>query len=96
MGTLVQGKFWRENETCGWGKVLPVPTSCIKSASGKTYEKTIKMLGIKAHCNENPISVFQEKELRGLSLNFHIQVSVSDLYIPRIGPQNRQTDFGNI
>jgi hypothetical protein len=26
-------------------------------------------------------------ELRGLSLNFHIHVSVSDLYIPRTGPQ---------
>jgi hypothetical protein len=24
--------------------------------------------------------------LRGLSPNFHIHVSVSDLYIPRIGP----------
>jgi hypothetical protein len=38
------------------------------------------------HCNENPIYVFPEKELRGLSLNFHIHVSVRDLYIPRIGP----------
>jgi hypothetical protein len=53
------------------------------------------------HCNENPIYVFPEKELRGLSPKFHIHVSVSDLYIPRIGPhiflqQNRQTDRGNI
>ncbi len=38
------------------------------------------------HCNEYPIYVFPEKELRGLSPNLHIQVSVSDLYIPRIGP----------
>jgi hypothetical protein len=50
------------------------------------------------HCNENPIYVFPEKGLRGLSPNFHIHVSVSDLY--RIGPhfflqQNRQTDNGN-
>jgi hypothetical protein len=40
-------------------------------------------------------------ELRGLSHNFHIHVSVSDLFIPRIGPhfwlqQNRPTDTGNI
>ncbi len=40
-------------------------------------------------------------KLRGLSPNFHIHVSVSDLYIPRISPrisrqQNRQTDHGNI
>jgi hypothetical protein len=53
------------------------------------------------HCNGNPIYVFPEKELRGLSPIFHIHVSVSDLYIPRIGPhiflqQNRQTDRGNI
>ncbi len=28
------------------------------------------------HCNENPIYVFLEKELRGHSLNFHMHVSV--------------------
>ncbi len=39
-----------------------------------------------AQCNKNPIYVFPEKELRGLSPNFHIHVSVNDLYIPRIGP----------
>jgi hypothetical protein len=38
------------------------------------------------HCNENPIHVSQEKKLRGLSPNFHLHVSVRDLYIPRIGP----------
>ncbi len=38
------------------------------------------------HCNENPIYLFPEKQLRGLSSNFHIHVSVSYLYIPRIGP----------
>jgi hypothetical protein len=48
------------------------------------------------HCNENPIYVFPEKELRGLIPNFHFHVSVNDLYIPRIGPhiflqQNKQT-----
>jgi hypothetical protein len=36
------------------------------------------------HCTENPIYVFQEKELRGLSPSSYIQVSVSDFYIPRI------------
>jgi hypothetical protein len=29
--------------------------------------------------------IFPEKEYRGLSLNFHIHASVSDLYIPTIG-----------
>jgi hypothetical protein len=50
------------------------------------------------HCNENPIYVFSKKELRGLSPNFHIPVSVGYLYIPRdiFMQQNRQTDRGNI
>jgi hypothetical protein len=34
------------------------------------------------HCNENRIYVFPEKELRGLSPNSYVHVSVSDLYIP--------------
>ncbi len=55
----------------------------------------------RVHCNENPIYVFIFWELRGFSPNFHIHLSVSDLYIPRIGPhiflqQNGQTDPGNI
>jgi hypothetical protein len=37
-----------------------------------------------AHCKENPIYVFLFWELRRLSPNFHIHVSVGDLYIPRI------------
>ncbi len=55
---------------------------------------------IDVHCKEISIYVFPEKGLRGISPNFHIRVSVSDLYIPTIGPpiflqlQNRQTDFG--
>jgi hypothetical protein len=49
------------------------------------------------HCNENAIYVFPEK---ASVKNFHILVSVSDSFIPRIGPhiflqQNRQTDPGN-
>ncbi len=38
------------------------------------------------HLKENPNYVFLCWELRRLSLIFHIHVSVSDLYIPRIGP----------
>ncbi len=56
---------------------------------------------IPVHCNENPIYVFPEMELRGLSRTLHIQVSVTDLYIPKIGPhiflqQKRQIECGNI
>jgi hypothetical protein len=36
----------------------------------------------KTHNTENSQQIFPEKELRGLSTNFHIHVSVSDLHIP--------------
>ncbi len=39
-----------------------------------------------SQCNENLIYVFLFWELCSLSPNFHIHVSVCDLYIPRIGP----------
>jgi hypothetical protein len=42
--------------------------------------------GFCIHCKEDPIYVFLEMKLRGLVPNFHIHVSVSNLYIPRIGP----------
>ncbi len=53
------------------------------------------------HNTENFKQIFPEKELRDLNLNFHIHVSVSDLYIPRIGltillQENMGTDPGNI
>jgi hypothetical protein len=34
---------------------------------------------------ENLNQIFPEKEYRGLSPNFHIHVSVSELYIPTLG-----------
>ncbi len=44
---------------------------------------------VAVHCNENPIYAFPEKELCGLSPNFHIRVSVSDL----IFAQDQSTYF---
>ncbi len=38
------------------------------------------------HYKQDPIYVFPEMKLHSLVLNFHIHVSVSDLYIPMIGP----------
>ncbi len=38
------------------------------------------------HCKQDPIYVFPEMKLCDLVPNFHIHVSVSDLYIPRICP----------
>jgi hypothetical protein len=59
-----------------------------KIGSEMVYYKIYLDFGyrIGPHCNENPIYVFPEKELRGPSPNFHIHVSVRDLYIPRIVP----------
>jgi hypothetical protein len=53
------------------------------------------------HNTENSKQIFPEKELRGLSPNFHIHVSVSDLYIPTIDLailvlENMWTDPGNV
>jgi hypothetical protein len=50
---------------------------------------------------ENLKQIFPEKELRGHSPNFHIHVSVSDLYIttmdlPILLQENIWTDPGNI
>ncbi len=49
------------------------------------------------YCDENPIYryVFLEKELGGLSPNFHIHVSVNDLYIPRIGPHFPAAEYAD-
>ncbi len=46
------------------------------------------------YCNENPIYVFLFWELRDLSPDFHIHVSVSDLYIPGIGPYISRSRIG--
>ncbi len=50
---------------------------------------------------ENLKQIFPEKEYRGLSPNFHIHVSVSELYIPHVGSAFSAggimwTDLGNI
>ncbi len=78
---------------------VPGTSIAFKSSISSMLERLILPIQL-PHCNENPIYVFPEKELRGLSPNFHIHVSVSDLNSPTIGPhiflhQNRQTDCGN-
>jgi hypothetical protein len=56
---------------------------------------------LQRHNTGNLKQIFPETELRGRSPNFHIHVSVSDLYIPTIGlpillQENMWTDLGNI
>jgi hypothetical protein len=53
----------------------------------------------KRHNTENSKQIFPGKEFCGLSPNFHIHVSVKDLYIPTIGlhillQENMWTDPG--
>ncbi len=38
------------------------------------------------HWKQDPFYVFAEMILRGLVPDFYVQVSVSDLFIPAIGP----------
>jgi hypothetical protein len=53
------------------------------------------------HYTENSKQILPGNELRGLRRNFHIHMSVSDLYIPRIGlpillQENMWADSRNI
>jgi hypothetical protein len=48
------------------------------------------------HCNENPTYVFLFWEKRGLSPNFHIHVSVSDLYSTSIGLHISSSRIGRL
>ncbi len=61
----------------------------------------INPLNLLAHCTENSKHIFPKMKLRSIINNSYIHVSVSNLYIPRIGlpiwlQQNRQADPGNI
>jgi hypothetical protein len=81
--------------TCWAGFPFTMSQRIMTTPEDKNVDQQI-MLCACVHCNENPIDLFTKKELRGLSPNFHIHVSVSVLYIIRIGPhiflqQNRQT-----
>jgi hypothetical protein len=46
------------------------------------------------HCTENLKQIFPEMKLLDLVPNFYIHVSVSDLYIPTIGPQMQYSKIG--
>ncbi len=72
-------------------KTFPMSISSLKLDSSKGgrvsgWESNCLSASVELHCNDNSVYIFLFWELRGLSPNFHIHVSVSDLYIPRIGP----------
>jgi hypothetical protein len=58
-----------------------------------SWKYWIIILTLQKQNAENLKQIFPEKEYRGLSPNFHIHVSVSELYIPG---GNMWTDPGNI
>jgi hypothetical protein len=64
------------------------------------YSQNSKLPALQRDNIENSKNIFPEKELRGHSPNFHIHVSVSDLYIPAIDhiqlQESMWTDPGNI
>jgi hypothetical protein len=58
-----------------------------EESAGKAKKKNMQW------CKEDPIYVFPEMKLRTLAPNSYIHVSVSDLYIPRIGLPILQQNF---
>jgi hypothetical protein len=50
------------------------------------------MPALQRHNTENSKQVFPEKELHGVSPNFHSHVSVSDLYIAMMGVGAQEYD----
>jgi hypothetical protein len=56
-----------------------------KSWTGKAIPGKVVQTTLQRQNAENLKQIFPEKEYRGLSPNFHIHVSVSELYIPTMG-----------
>jgi hypothetical protein len=66
-----------------------------------SYKENVALPTLERKNAENLKQIFPGKEYRGLSPNFHIHVSVSELYIPTMGllfllERNMWTDPGNI
>jgi hypothetical protein len=62
-------------------KILPSQSRLPRDA----LFSTVSTAQHKVHCKEISTYECPKMELRGLSPNFRMHVSVSDLYIPRIG-----------
>jgi hypothetical protein len=72
-----------------------------QSRQGFSYHNPIMNPTLQRQNTENSKQLFPERELRGHSPNFHIHVSVSDLYIPTLDlpillQETMWTDPGNI
>ncbi len=91
--------FWGSQRDQNGG-VTPRTHLVVTVSRIAAFSELYSELHVCMHCKEILIYVFPEKKLRDLSPIFHIHVSVSDLFIPTIGPpiflqQNRQTDRRN-
>jgi len=76
------------------------PKKSYNVLSGVIYSVD-KYSTLQRYNTENWKQIFPEKELRSLSPNFHIHVSVNDLHIPMLGlpillQEDMWTDPGNI
>jgi hypothetical protein len=64
---------------------LKIKTATISEFTYSKYRHfylSVQHVTWKSHCKENHICIFLFRESRGLSSNFHIHVSVSDLHFP--------------
>ncbi len=110
MKHIVLVHFELANLSCSIRTLELVLFNCLRSATERRKTKAVVTLP-GSHpifssftvltLKQDPIYVFPELKLPCVVPNFHIHISVSDLYIPMIGPpiflqQNRQTDRGNI
>jgi hypothetical protein len=77
------------------------PSADYSQHHSENFGKFLRRLHCKDTMQKNLKQRFLKTKLRSLSSNFHIQVSVSDLYIPTLGlpilvQENMWTDPGNI
>jgi hypothetical protein len=86
---------------CSGGLVPQIPLCQRNAGIEPRAVATTYDIALQRHNTENSKQIFPEKELRGHNPNFHIHLSVRDLYIPTIDlpillQENMWTDPGNI
>ncbi len=82
--------------TCPPPLILAVPALALCSTSHRRayVQKKCSYTALQRHCTENSKQILPEMKLSGLFTNSYIHVSVSDLYIPTIGPQTQYSKIG--
>ena len=102
--SLSTGSSWPEGpEPWGWAPTFcpPVHTCFVQLLACPPFCTPKYICTVQRHNTEYLKQMFSEKDLRDLSPNFHIHMSVSELYIPTIGllillQENMWTDPGNV